>query len=99
MKFTFTEKKMGTSEELRSYTERKVGKLDRFFKTESSANITFSMERGRFLAEITVSNNGLYYRASEPTATPMPMPTRKFVLVIVYTSEIYYDHFCFATAL
>lgn len=37
MKFTFTEKKMGTSEELRSYTERKVGKLDRFFKTESSA--------------------------------------------------------------
>ena len=67
MKFTFTEKKMGTSEELRSYTERKVGKLDRFFKTESSANITFSMERGRFLAEITVSNNGLYYRASELT--------------------------------
>ena len=67
MKFTFTEKKMGTSEELRSYTERKVGKLDRFFKTESSASITFSMERGRFLAEITVSNNGLYYRASELT--------------------------------
>ena len=25
------------------------------------------MERGRFLAEITVSNNGLYYRASELT--------------------------------
>lgn len=67
MKFTFTEKKMGASEELRAYTERKVGKLDRFFKTESSASITFSMERGRFLAEITVSNNGLYYRASELT--------------------------------
>lgn len=67
MKFTFTEKKMGTSEELRAYTERKVGKLDRFFKTESSASVTFSMERGRFLAEITVANNGLYYRASELT--------------------------------
>ena len=67
MKFTFTEKKMGASEELRAYTERKVGKLDRFFKTESSASITFRMERGRFLAEITVSNNGLYYRASELT--------------------------------
>lgn len=67
MKFTFTEKKMGTSEELRAYTERKVGKLDRLFKTESSASVTFSMERGRFLAEITVSNNGLYYRASELT--------------------------------
>lgn len=67
MKFTFTEKKMGSSEELRAYAERKVGKLDRFFKSESSANITFSMERGRFIAEITVSNNGLYYRASELT--------------------------------
>lgn len=67
MKFTFTEKKMGASEELRAYTERKVGKLDRFFRTESSASVTFSTERGRFLAEITVSNNGLYYRASELT--------------------------------
>ncbi len=67
MKFTFTEKKMGASEALRDYTERKVGKLDRFFRTESSANITFSTERGRFLAEITVSNNGLFYRASELT--------------------------------
>ena len=67
MKFTFTEKKIGPSEELRAYTERKVGKLDRFFRNESSASVTFSMERGRFLAEITVSNNGLYYRASELT--------------------------------
>ena len=67
MKFTFTEKKMGSSDELRAYTERKVGKLERFFKNDSSAYITFSMERGRFLAEITIENNGLYYRASELT--------------------------------
>lgn len=67
MKFTFTEKRMGSSEELRAYTEKKVSKLDRFFKTDSSAFVTFSMERGRFLAEITISNNGLYYRASELT--------------------------------
>lgn len=67
MKFTFTEKRMGSSEELRAYTEKKVSKLDRFFKTESAAYVTFSMERGRFLAEITISNNGLYYRASELT--------------------------------
>ena len=67
MKFTFTEKKMGSSDELRAYTERKVGKLERFFKNDSSAYITFSTERGRFLAEITIENNGLYYRASELT--------------------------------
>ena len=67
MKFTFTEKKMDSSEELRAYAERKIGKLERFFKSESNAYVTFSIERGRFLAEITIQNNGLFYRASELT--------------------------------
>lgn len=67
MKFTFTEKKMDSSEDLRAYAERKIGKLDRFFKTESNAYVTFSIERGRYLAEITIQNNGLFYRASELT--------------------------------
>ncbi len=67
MKFTFTEKKMDSSEELRAYAERKIGKLERFFKNESNAYVTFSIERGRYLAEITIQNNGLFYRASELT--------------------------------
>ena len=46
MKFTFTEKKMGPSEELRAYTERKVGKLDRFFRNESIASVTLSSTSG-----------------------------------------------------
>ena len=52
MKFTFTEKRMDSSEDLRSYAE---------------AFVTFSIERGRFLAEITIHSNGLFYRASELT--------------------------------
>ena len=67
MKFTFTEKKMDSSEDLRAYAERKIGKLERFFKNESNAYVTFSIERGRYLAEITIQNNGLFYRASELT--------------------------------
>ena len=67
MKFTFTEKKMDSSEDLRAYAQRKIGKLDRFFKNEAEAFVTFSLERGRFRAEITIHNNGLYYRASELT--------------------------------
>lgn len=67
MKFTFTEKKMDSSEDLRAYSIRKITKLERFFKTEADAYVTFSIERGRFLAEITIHNNGLYYRASELT--------------------------------
>ncbi len=67
MKFTFTEKRMDSSEELRAYAVRKISKLDRFFRTEGDAAVTFSIERGRFLAEITIRNNGLFYRASELT--------------------------------
>ena len=67
MKFTFTEKRMDSSEELRAYAEKKISKLDRFFKTEGDAYVTFSIERGRFLAEITIRNGSLYFRASELT--------------------------------
>ena len=67
MKFTFTEKRMDSSEDLRAYATKKIGKLDRFFKTDAEAYVPFSIERGRFLAEITIHNNGLYYRASELT--------------------------------
>ena len=67
MKFTFAEKKMDSSEELRAYSIKKISKLDRLFKTEAEAFVTFSIERGRFLAEITIHSNGLYYRASELT--------------------------------
>ena len=67
MKFTFTEKKMDSSEELRAYAIKKIGKLDRLFKNEGEAYVTFSIERGRHKAEITIHNNGMFYRASELT--------------------------------
>ena len=67
MKFTFAEKKMDSSEELRAYSIKKISKLDRFFKNEADAYVTFSLERGRYRAEITIHNNGMYYRANELT--------------------------------
>lgn len=67
MKFTFAEKKMDSSEDLRAYAERKISKLDRFFRNEAEAFVTFSLERGRHRAEITIKNNGMFYRANELT--------------------------------
>ncbi len=67
MKFTFAEKKMDSSEELRAYAERKISKLDRLFRNEAEAFVTFSIERGRHRAEITIKNNGMFYRANELT--------------------------------
>ncbi|NCB50470.1 MAG: ribosome-associated translation inhibitor RaiA [Clostridia bacterium] len=68
MKFTFTEKKMEVSDDLHAYAEKKIGKIDRFFRTDSEAYVTFSTERGRFRAEVTIKNNGMFYRVSELTS-------------------------------
>ena len=68
MKFTITGKKLEISEELRSYAEKKVGKIERLFRSgDSEAFITFSRERGRYTAEVTLKNNGMFYRVSETT--------------------------------
>lgn len=67
MRFTFTDKKVQVSGELRAYAEKKIGKLDKFFKGESDAFVTFSTERGRHIAEVTIKNNGMFYRVSEST--------------------------------
>ena len=67
MKFTFTEKKIKVPDEVKEYAERKVGKLDRFFRGDSTAYITFSSERGRYRVEVTIENNGTFYRVSELT--------------------------------
>ena len=66
MKFTFAEKKMDSSEDLRAYAVKKIGKLDRFFRNEAEAFVTFSIERGRFRAEIT------RHRASDPPEQDTP---------------------------
>jgi len=67
MKFKFTDKKIQVTEEIREYAERKIGKLDRFFKTESEAFITFATERGRYKVEVTIKNNGMFYRVADTT--------------------------------
>ena len=67
MKFHFIEKKLQIDPEVRDYAEKKVGKLDKFFKQDSEATITFSTERGRCRAEVTLNNNGMFYRGSELT--------------------------------
>lgn len=68
MKFTFTEKKYQADGEIRAYAEKKIGKLEKFFRNESDAFVTLSYERGRYSAEVTIKNNGMFYRVSETTS-------------------------------
>ena len=47
MKFVFTDKKVNLPDSVHQYAEKKVGKLDRFFREDATAAITFSVEIGR----------------------------------------------------
>ena len=67
MKFQFLEKKLQIDPAVKTYAEKKVGKLDKFFRQDSEATVSFSTERGRCRVEVTLNNNGMYYRASELT--------------------------------
>lgn len=68
MKITYIEKKLQVSDELKAYAEKKISKMDKFFRNETDATVTFSTERGRYRAEVTLHNNGMYYRVSELTS-------------------------------
>lgn len=65
MKFQYLGKQANVSEKLKQYAEKKVGKLEKFFKNESAAQITVSGEGNRQSVEITVSHDGMFFRARE----------------------------------
>ena len=69
MKFVFMDKKVDLPAVIHSYAEKKVGKLDRFFKEDATASITFSVEKDRLnKAEITIRSSGTIFRVSESTS-------------------------------
>ena len=67
MRFIFTEKKISVGSDMRAYAEKKIGKLDKFFRQEADAYVTFSIEKNRNIAEVTISSNGMFYRVKEST--------------------------------
>ena len=68
MKINILEKKVQVDPEIRAYAEKKISKLDKFFRQESEASAVFSYERGRCRVEVTLKNNGMFFRASELTS-------------------------------
>ncbi|MCL2081440.1 MAG: ribosome-associated translation inhibitor RaiA [Oscillospiraceae bacterium] len=67
MKFHFVEKKVSVPEEIHEYARKKIGKLDKFFKVESEATVTFGKEGSTSSVETTLNSDGLMYRAREKT--------------------------------
>ena len=67
MKFVFTEKKIEVPADVKAYAEKKISKLDKYFKTEPEAFVTFSFIRGRYGAEVTLHGGSMFFRVSEST--------------------------------
>ncbi len=68
MKFTFTDKKVNIPDKVHTYAEKKVGKLDRYFKADAEAAIVFSVQKDCNQVEVTVRSGGTIYRVSESTS-------------------------------
>lgn len=65
MKMTYTGKNMNITDALRDVTEKKLGKLDKYFQKDIVGNVTFSAEKNRKIIEVTINLPGTIIRAEE----------------------------------
>jgi len=65
MKFTYTCKKVSLNDSIKSYAEKKISKLERYFREEdATAAVTFSVEKNHLCTvEITIRAGGTVLRA------------------------------------
>ena len=63
MKITITGRKIDITEGLKSYTTKKLDKLDKFFDDDSTAQVTLSVQKDDHIIEITVYHEGMIFRA------------------------------------
>ena len=68
MKFQFSEKKLSLPQNAIDYAEKKVTKLDRYFREDAEALVAFSVEKNRNNVELTVHAANTWFRASESTS-------------------------------
>ena len=65
MKFTFTCKKISLNDSVKAYAEKKIGTLEKYFKEEPEATVTFAVEKkNRCIVEVMLRGaNGTLFRA------------------------------------
>ena len=67
MQVTINGKNIEISEYLRDLTNKKVGKLDRYFPGDTEVQVTLSVEKNRHIVEITIPYAGGIIRGEEVT--------------------------------
>ncbi|HSH34623.1 ribosome hibernation-promoting factor, HPF/YfiA family [Schnuerera sp.] len=65
MKLNFVGKNMEVTEALKNVTEKKLGKLDKYFQKDAEGNVAYSVERNRKIIEVTINLPGTILRTEE----------------------------------
>lgn len=68
MKFVFTNKKVTLPDSVHTYAQKKIGKLERYFKDDAVAYVTFSVEKERNKVELSIRSGSTTLRVSESTS-------------------------------
>ena len=64
MKYTYACKKVSLNDSIKEYAEKKISKLDRYFREDTAAFVTFSVEKDHLCTvEITIRGGGALLRA------------------------------------
>ena len=66
MRITMNGKNLTVTEDLKNRIEKKLGKMDRYFRQEVDATVRLTQEKNlRYIAEITIAVGGIMLRAEE----------------------------------
>lgn len=67
MQFIISKKNANISDKVIEKAKKKIGKFDKFFRPETEAHLTFTMEKERCIFEVTILAKGAIIRAEECT--------------------------------
>lgn len=65
MQLNFAGKNVEVTQALKDVTEKKLGKLEKYFQRDIIGNVTFSTEKNRKIIEVTINLPGTILRAEE----------------------------------
>ncbi len=65
MNMNYVGKNMEVTDALREVTEKKLGRLDKYFQKDIEGNVTFSTQKNRKIIEVTINLPGTIIRAEE----------------------------------
>ena len=67
MKFKIVGRNVEVTSALKESVERKLGRLEKYFDSNSEAKVTLSVEKNRQIIEVTIPTNGVIIRGEETT--------------------------------